>query len=886
MDNLIGKTILHYRIESQLGKGGMGMVYRAEDIRLGRPVALKLLPTTISNNEPERERFLIEARAAAALNHPYIAHVYVVEELDDPQLGKQLFIVMEYIDGRELREIIQSGIPNPQSAIDYAIQIAGGLLAAHAKGIVHRDIKPSNIMITETDQVKIMDFGLAKFVGSSAPASHLTQTGTTLGTVPYMSPEQVRGEEVDQRTDIWSFGVILYELLTGQHPFAQSYEAAQLYAIVNEPYEPPTQLNPQLPAAVDTIIAKMLGKSPEERYAGMDEVLHDLHQVDSPNGIPAFVGTTGGSNRSLVRKLPFSGKVTPMPLWSWLSRAALLVIIVGGLVFVANLVWRWNQPHALPVLSEKRIVVLPIRNGEDAGKDRAFCDGLTELLTSTLTQIEGTQNALWVVPSTEVRNSRVRTAGAAQQKFNANLVITGSLQRSENALSLTLNLIDARSLRQLKSVVVHKGMQSISEFQKDVVNHLQQMLELPIQTENQRVLLAGVTTSSGAYEYYLQGKGLLLNYDKPENVEQAIQQFQMAIREDSLYALAFAGLGEAFWRRYEYRKDPKMAAEAVQYCQRALELDSYLTEVHLTLGIIYRGTGKYDLSVQEFEQVLKSEPYNSDAYRELASTYARKGDNSRVEKMYLKAIELHRNYWATYYDLGRFYYRGGDYQKAAQQFSRVTEMAPSNFKAFRNLGVVYLLMGNIKDARKMLEESIRIHPNYGAYSNLGTILFMQQEYAQAARMYEKALEENDRFYALWGNLASCYELIPDESYKATPTYQRAIKLAAEQLSVNPNDARVLKSIASYYANLNNKPKAITYINQAVSLAPDNLEVLFRAAEVYGLLGDMDQAYDFLETVVSRGYPVKMVEQSPTFKEFHEQPRYRKIIAMGKHTREN
>ncbi len=882
MNTMVGKTILHYRIVRQLGKGGMGEVFLAKDVRLEREVAIKLLPYTIATSEPERERFLIEARAAAALNHPHIAQIYAIEEFDESRIGKQLFIVMEYIDGHELGELITDNSQlTIDDCLDYAIQIGMGLQAAHGKGIVHRDIKPSNIMITEAGVVKIMDFGLAKFVGSTVPASHLTRSGSTLGTIPYMSPEQVRGKEVDHRTDIWSFGVVLYEFMTGVHPFVQNYEAAQLYAIVNEPFEPPTQLSPDIPVELEDIITKMLAKSPDERYANMDEVLYDLHQAYSSDKSSTLATTSGVSARSAVGKPKSSTNVRSILSRNWYTRVALLLVILGSLAFVAKLAWQRSQPRSLSFPLSKRIAVLPIQNIGENSQNQAFSDGLTELLTSMLTQIEGAQNALWVVPASEIRSSRVRSAAAAQEKFNANLVISGSLQRDQNALNLTLNLIETGSLRQLRSVVVRKGTRSISEFQKDVVNQLQKMLELPIQTENQRVLLAGVTSSSGAYEYYLQGKGLLLNYDNPENVEQAILQFQMAIREDSLYALAYAGMGEAMWRRYEHNKDPQWALEAVQNCQYALELDSFLAQVHLTLGIIYRGTGKYELSEQEFRQVLKAEPYNSEAYRELASTFSRKGETAQVESMYLKAIELRPNYWASYYDLGRFYYRQGIYQKAVRQFSRVIEMAPSNFKAFRNLGVGYLLLGNLSDARRMLEQSILIQPNYGAYSNLGTILFMQQEYEKAARMYEKALEQNDRYYLLWGNLASCYALIPDESYKAAPTYQRAIKLATKQLAVNPNHAGVVKAIASYYANLNNEPEAIKYIERAISLAPDDLEVLFRAAEVYGTLGNMNKAYSLLETVLTRGYPLEMVEQSPVFNEFHTDARYQQIIAMRK-----
>jgi len=267
---MIGQTISHYKIIAKLGEGGMGVVYKAEDTKLERIVAIKFLPHRIAANAEERERFKIEAKAAAALNHPNIATIHAIEEVDG-----EMFIVMEFIDGKELREIIKTEIPNPRSAIEYATQIAEGLKAAHAKGITHRDIKSSNIMVTESGQAKIMDFGLAKMSGGV----HLTKAGMTLGTAAYMSPEQARGEPVDHRTDIWSFGVVLYEMLTGKLPFRGEYEAAMIYSVLNENPKPPQELCPDIPADLAQIILRALEKDPELRFQSVEEVLQFLHRL-------------------------------------------------------------------------------------------------------------------------------------------------------------------------------------------------------------------------------------------------------------------------------------------------------------------------------------------------------------------------------------------------------------------------------------------------------------------------------------------------------------------------------------------------------------------------------------------------------------------------------
>ena len=281
---MIGKTISHYKILEKLGEGGMGVVYKAEDLKLKRTVALKFLPHHIAVNEEDRERFKIEAQAAAALNHPNIATIYAIEEVDD-----ELFIVMEYIDGQELRQKIEAGPLKVDVAMDIAMQIADGLQAAHKKGVFHRDIKSANIMLTQDDRVKIMDFGLAKIKGQM----RLTKTGTTVGTVTYMSPEQARGEKVDHRTDIWSFGVLLYEMITGQMPFKGDYEQAVIYSILNEEPKPIMELRAGAPVELADVVNKALTKDLKERYLNMGEMFADLKSLGRASAFPAIRTMTG-----------------------------------------------------------------------------------------------------------------------------------------------------------------------------------------------------------------------------------------------------------------------------------------------------------------------------------------------------------------------------------------------------------------------------------------------------------------------------------------------------------------------------------------------------------------------------------------------------------------
>ncbi|MCH6574986.1 MAG: serine/threonine protein kinase, partial [Bacteroidetes bacterium] len=409
---MIGKTISHYKIIEKLGEGGMGVVYKAEDTKLKREVAIKFLPRFISANKEERQRFEIEAQAAASLNHPNITTIHSIEDVDD-----QLFIVMEYIDGIELKDKIKSGPISTDEVINIANQIAEGLDVAHKKGIIHRDIKSSNIMITKDGKVKIMDFGLAKIKGGT----ELTKIGSTVGTAAYMSPEQARGEGVDQRTDIWSFGVVLYEMLTGQLPFKGDYEQAVIYSILNEEPKLITELRRDIPSRLAHIVKRILKKNSKDRYQTTAELVDDLKIVTKdPDGESIIIQQKAGTKKS---GRFFSNKK------KLLTTSGVIILLIflssflpSGLEFFKSLLGFKSEP------SEQHLLVLPLTNiGGDEDK-QAFCDGLMETLSSKLTQVEQFDGSLWVVPSSEVIRNKISSPDEAYQRYGVNLAVTGSLQ--------------------------------------------------------------------------------------------------------------------------------------------------------------------------------------------------------------------------------------------------------------------------------------------------------------------------------------------------------------------------------------------------------------------------------------------------------------------------
>ena len=450
-----------------------------------------------------------------------------------------MFIVMEYIEGRELKSFVETEhAPSLQldNIIDYAIQIAEGLEAAHKKEIVHRDIKSSNIMITLDGKVKIMDFGLAKIRGGS----HLTTLGATIGTVAYMSPEQAKGEEVDNRSDIWSFGVLLYEMITGKPPFKGEYDQAIIYSILSEKPEPIT--NEDFPVSLINIISKCLQKDKNARYQSMTELLDDLKRIQKDPNAPVDSRIKGGE------KLFFRHNYKHKNIFLIGSVILSVIILLMILPFTRNFIISAVEP--VTVSTEKHLLILPFNIiGGDSTK-RAFRDGLVETLSSNLTQMEQFQGSLWVVPSGDVIQNKIKSVSEAYKMYGANLVVTGSLQFLNNLLRLTINLVDAKNLRQLNSSVIDVKSKNISATQNRVVVKLLEMLHIEMNPELKGILDAGNTSIPEAYEYYVRGRGNLQRYENQDNVDEAIDLFKLAAESDTNYALAYAGLGEAYLRKY------------------------------------------------------------------------------------------------------------------------------------------------------------------------------------------------------------------------------------------------------------------------------------------------------------------------------------------------
>lgn len=870
---MIGEIISHYQIIEKLGEGGMGVVYKARDTKLNRDVSIKFVPDYAPVNDDSRLRFLQEARSIAQINHPNICQVYGIEE---DESGRQ-FIVMEYIDGANLREsfikkiekqspettvtISESGQPensHNKNVLSYAVQIAKGLEAAHKKGITHRDVKPANIMVSSNNEIKLLDFGIAKIANSG----QITKEGSTLGTTAYMSPEQIRGEAADPRSDIWSFGVVLYEMISGKLPFGGDYDHSIIYSVMNS--DPPlleTSDGSELDKNLEKIVNRCLSKSLDERYQTMAQVLDDLQRARKKNPLetssvvkPSADLKEGGIRRAAI--------------------AAVAVVLIIALVLI--LVWPGSDQSWFVPSDTVHLAVLPFTNiGSDPGR-QVFADGLVETLTSQLSQMEQFQRNLWVVPAGEISSYNIASAGQAYQLFKVNYAITGSLQPIANRLRLTLSLIDSRNLRQLNSVVIDVEESDLLGLHEKSVENLLRMLNLELNPESINLINEGKTSVPEAFELYMKGLGYLQRYERVDNIYVAIEAFEQAVKLDAGFALAHAAMGQAYWRLYENTLERSWATIAFEQASEAYSLNNRLLQAHITLGVIKNGTGRYSEAIGHFRDALSADPTNAEAYGGLALAFENSGDLNEAEATYKRAIQLKPDNWIGYNALGTFYFRNAKYEDAKDQFRQVIELTPDNYRGYLNLGSMYYFTGMLPEARAMYEKSLEFEETFSAASNLGTLYFAEGLFSEAARAYETALELNDSHYYLWGNLATAYYYAPGQRERAEAAYLRAIDAANETLKVNENDADAIISLAGFNARIGNEASARSYIARALQLAPNNSTVMYLAAAAYEYLGARDEALRYIQGAIQGGYSITEIKGQPELQALIADPRFQEL----------
>jgi serine/threonine-protein kinase len=850
---MIGKKIEGYEIIEKIGEGGMGVVYKARDIKLDRLVVLKFLPSHFSSSDEAKQRFINEAKAASSLQHNNICTIHSVGEDDDGQI----FICMEYYKGETLDGIIKIGEIGINSALDLITQILEGLNAAHKMGIIHRDIKPSNILLTEDGTVKLLDFGLAKMKGGE----QITQLGSTAGTTAYMSPEQLVGNNVDYHSDIWSAGVVFYEMLTGSRPFQGEYEQAISYSIVHEDPNWDLNIDSEIEYGVINIVKKCLEKEPENRYQSINELLEN---IKSPDDTEAYSHLK--SKRSPASRI---GKVLSDKLKLNNLNIFLIFILMVVLLVLYN---TFQKPSEVKY---DHVALLPINYKGSNPDEKKLVNGLFEYLTGQIGKIKSSQRQLSVVPSSEIRAENVNSIKHARSLFNINLAIEATVNFFDNYVQATVNIIDAEKMKLIDSATLQDSSSNIINLQSDIAVAIADMLK--IGSENvENDLQTGSTAQPQAFENYLRGKSFLRDYESIDNINEALKYFSKSIAADNNYALAYAGLAETYYRKFENEKNIEYADSATKYCYTALELNAELAESHITLGMIHGIKGLYREAVSDFENALEIDPANYVAYRELANIYSKMDIPELAELTYKRAIKLNPEYWVNYNYLGIYYYRNGEYEKAKNQFKKVIELRPNNLKGYNNLGGMYFYLDKPDSAVIAFNKSIDIEPNLEGYYQLGAFYFYQQNYNQAADMFLAATSFSNEDYSLWGNLAESYYW-SGQKEKAAEYYKLAVRYCEKRLDVNPKDTYIIADLAGYNAMLGNTEQANNLLNRAIRYGNLQPSVMFTIGVNYEYLGNREKALAWIDKAINNGYSLSEIELYPGLAELRKDENYIKLI---------
>ena len=838
----------------------MGEVYKALDLKLNRLVALKFLAPGMSLSTASRERFMQEAAALSLLNHPHIATLFDIEESDGAH-----FLVLEYLPGGTLKALLEScngrGEHLPiEGVLDYATQAADGLSYAHRRGIIHRDLKTSNLMLTEEGQLKITDFGVAKLSRFSAN----TAPGSLIGTLRYMSPEQSEGREVDGRSDLFSLGVVLFELTTSRLPFEGETRQALLAKIASLPAPALSAFRADVPAEWERIVAKLLMKQPAARYQNADDLLEDLRSCDASVRERT---RSGRSHRAEIHR-PKIARVARLG-----AAAVFLVILTVSAVYFYAQRHRSADPAVVSRL-EQTIAVLPFAYVGSSPSDEAFNAGLFEIVANRLSQ--AASDRLKVISANQVLEQKVRKAVEARTLLGAQLVLTGVLQPSATGFLLSTSLIDASKQITLQSREIHAAREELPTLPEKVVEQALQMLKLP-PPKTSGTARSGLTHLPEALALYSRGRGYLQRYDREENLEKAIDAFDRALSLDSGFALAHAGRAESYLRRYQVSKDIQFLKEARASCQRAIDVNRELFDVHLIMGLIHRTAGEYPDAIISFESALKAQPESPDALRELANTYVAAGRLDEAEGSFKRLIRLRPDDWTAYKDLGLFYGNLGRITEAIGNFKRFADLTPDSYMAYRSLGGLYIKAKNYRNAEDALQRSLKLQPTDVAYSNLGSLYYLQGRYREAAESCLKAVELNASNGIYWGNFGDAYRWIPGKEKDSQQAYQRAIALFDKELSVNPLDVQARANTAMYWSLLGNHQRALAELNSALKFKPDDGLVLSRAVIVYEQAGMRDQALAAVAGAARGGFQTEIASW-PTLKSLREDPRYAGLIA--------
>jgi serine/threonine protein kinase/tetratricopeptide (TPR) repeat protein len=856
---MIGQTLGHYRIVEKIGAGGMGEVYRAHDEKLERDVALKVLPAGMLADEAARKRFRKEALVLGKLNHPNIETIYEFASQDGVD-----FLAMELVAGITLSQKLTGGPLADKEILQLGAQIVEGLSAAHEKGIVHCDLKPANVMVSSSGRAKVLDFGLAKFF-HTANESSITESAADMaaaGTLPYMSPEQLRGERVDFRSDIYGAGTLLYEMSTGQRPFPETNAPRLIDDILHHDPKTPSAINHNLVPGFDSVVLKSLDKVPDRRYQSAKELAVDLGRLS----FPALQIPAPRSTRNLK---------------TWLFAAAATILIVG-IVLTAPSIRRFVVRHKAETVERppspnftngKRLAIFPFEVEGDRASLSYIADGLAESLGSRLSQL----SALNVAPSDAVSQADFgQSLDKVGRLLGANLILRGLVRGSPQGLRIVVKLQNISDAQPFWTHELSEKSSELLHIEDQVYGQVLAALAIHETDEERFRDVMRPEVSEGAYDLYLRGRERMGERQEAPDPDGAIHFYEEALKQQRDFELAYVGLADANVWLYQKKKDKLYLRRALNSAQRAVQLNDASPTAHSTLGSVYRTMGKYSEAVAELNRALSLAPNSDDFYRRLGRAYLDSGNTPQALVAFQKAIQLNPYYWVNHNALGVAYVHQGDFAKALQAFQQVRAIEPDIVAGYENIGNIYLQQGKYQESIPYFQKAIQIEPYFSTYSNLGTSYFFLKQYSNAVDMFEKGVTANRGDTQTMVNMADSYRGAgqPD---KARAAYQRAIYLGNKELETNPKNPDAMAEIALSYAKVGNASEAQNFIRQARAIDKTNVSYIYYEAEIDALLGRSTDALKLLREALEKHFPVEFAAGDDDLGNLQKDPRFNELI---------
>jgi serine/threonine-protein kinase len=814
----------------------MGLVFKALDHALGRTVALKLVPPSVAGQARTLERFKRELLLAQRVTHPNVCRVYDLGEVEGIR-----FISMEYIDGQSLTDWIQAvGSLSPRQTVTVARQICSGLTAIHEQNIVHRDLKPSNIMLARSGHAVVMDFGLAY----QEAADRLTAAGEVLGTLAYLSPEQAAGKTLDPRSDLYSLGLILFEMLTGRRPPGDSGRIPLALRDKDERCPPPSQFSPEVPPSLDALVLRALERDPDDRFQSAKDLSTALERVEFDRAPAAE--PSGGDRRPRRQR--------------WALAVASVALLAA--VFLGLLLFRSSPP---PGGARPGLAVLPLRY-EGPGEQAYLAPLLSFLVSEDLRGSRG----LEVVAFASSRSfAPLEDARDVARQLEVPWVLRGTLRVRGTRFEVEL---------ELESESGQPGWSRRAEGEvKELPAASGQLSSEIARALGTKLAVASIDTRHDpeALERYLEGKRFLEGWDAEQNHTRAAEAFAKALEHEANFAEARAGLALSLWARYDVSREPDLVERAFEQARLAVAGDPSLPEAHLALGVVELGRGQSAEAAASFERALAMAPGDDAVCRRIGDAYANLGREADAERMYQRAIDLRPAYWENHNRKAVFYLRRGNLAEAKALFREVIRLRPESDTGYSNLAAAHILSGELEAAEPLLRAALRIQPSAHAHNNLGFVCYSRGRFAEAAAEFQKATQASPGYPTPWGNLGDSYRQL-EKREEARAAYTRAVELAEARVRVNPEDAESRAFLASALAGLARCSESAEEARRASTQQPGNGRVHYLAAVASMLCGDRSSAVRHAGEAVRRGFLVD-VRTNPDLKPLQKDPAIQALL---------